>query len=201
MKECRKPAVYLHHLAYLEQHLLHQFCPDSCTVLCIFMSCAADSSLQCWCPDDCDGTWLQLQLWSLNHVGWEARSRPIPACQPASPTLLGCRVYHTPATGLCICLCWIHNFPNHPLSCLPSPALWVAAWPSSMPTAPSDCFSELAEISLHSLLLVLAKVLNNIGSSISGLLAGFYSAGKNPSTSQICTHFTFQLSSWHHISL
>lgn len=57
----------------------------------------------------------------------------------SSPSLWCCRIYHIPATRLCICLCWIHDVPNHPLSCLPSPALWIAAWPSSMPTAPSDC--------------------------------------------------------------
>lgn len=48
---------------------------------------------------------------------------------------------------------------------------------------------------------MLAKVLNNIGSSNRGLLAGFCSAGQNPLTSHISTHFMFQLSSWHHISL
>lgn len=148
-----------------------------------------------------DGTWLQLQLWSLNHVGWEARSRLIPACQPAPLSLWCCRVYHIPAIGLCICLCWINYIPKHPVSCLPRPAVWIAAWPSSMPIAPSGWSCELVEISLHSPFLVLAEVLNYIGSSLSGFLAGFYSAGQNPLTSQVSTHFMFQLSSWHPISL
>lgn len=99
--------------------------------------------------------------------------------------LAWCFRFPIPATGLCICLCSIHDVPNHPLSCLPSP----------LPTAPSGCSCELAEIPLHSLFLVLAKVLNSIGSSLSGLLAGFYSAGQNPPTSQLSTRFTFQLSS------
>lgn len=203
MEECRKLGLYFHHLAYLEQLSPYQFCPASCMVLHLFMSCAADS-LQCWCLDDCDGTWLQLQLWSLNRVGWEARSRLIPACQPSPPLLPACG-----AAGF---------ITSHRTLDLPLLNSWYSHAPSLLPAQPrslngsltlqhAHCslrlvlFCELAKISLHSPFLVLAKVLKNIGSSISGLLAGFYSAGQNPLSSQISTLFVFQLSSWHHTSL
>lgn len=105
----------------------------------ISFACMREAQLLAWCftsvpRDGHCGTWPQIQLWHLNHVGW--RPDPDWSLLASQPYLCCCRGFsrssHTTLHSSLL------NFMMFPSALFPAcPALWIAVWPTSVPVAPS----------------------------------------------------------------